>query len=375
METNDPALGRELDPSAIATQSRGLQGNAGARNRVKKPWTKTRASVPNEKAGVAVRVPMNLSDSDSTEKKMKLREKSPRKVSSDSRYDEREMPRSSLSTGRQIQKNYKSEKQQRQERQAEAISNRPERKRNPSAKTKEAVLKAMMNSTPSPNEPDHPKLPKSFLHDLSSKRRLSTMENSEMYEKVLSVTSTSGLAVSDPTAAPEGSLHQSTRKRSSAPLHKKTVWFQKATTKLGKLIGRGAKIHETSNAQQQRWLNAVYESMNEAKVAESLYAERPQAPRHAALKLSRLETEEADETTDGDIPQITASSQSTDDESVGSMVFLFNWLACTPVDGRCQINRRGKLVLVGSFDSSNSLLSGNSVDENQQKRFNFVCSS
>jgi len=438
------ALGQELDPSSLAMQSRrhfpnketggvtmplrdtDRTENKKIKERQKSPKTSSSKSSYNKQHKSASG--KMLRDSSTTSKgtrKTKQREISfnshprGRKEQSETpkslpKKDNRKSdpyPRQSSSSSRsdfsknvqtvtdqriveQKRRNYESEKGRRQQQQADAISNRLERKRDLSEKTKEAVLKAMMNSKASSTKPDLPELPKSFIYNLNNKSGLST-RHSKMYEKVVPFTATPGFTVSAPTDVPQGPPPLSSKKGSGVSVHKKTAWFQKAMTTFGKQTAHEASgipkpFHETSFAQQQRWLNEVHTSINEAQVAKFMDAKKPVrtssellalkefglSPHTPEHKKSTAESEVADEYTVREPPRIIDRSHSAeDDESVSSMVLLFNWLSCNPVpDQNMQINHRGKLVLVESFDSSNSILSEKSNNANQQHRYKLVCS-
>ena len=75
-------------------------------------------------------------------------------------------------------------------------------------------------------------------------------------------------------------------------------------------------------------------------------------------------------------PVMSFLSSDDDDDSVSSVVLLFNYLSCNAVpDQKLQINERGNLVLVESFDAGKySVVSDMSMKEQHFRRYQLVCS-
>ena len=269
------------------------------------------------------------------------------------------------------------------QRQAAAISNRLERKQNISEKTKTAVLKAMMCKPPTAQDESTTTLPTKAIPFLESPK-IGTTESQR-----------------------QGSLKKSdvwafNRDQSGFDSQQKPVGLYKTRTVSGKHaqeseILKFSSLHITSHLQQKLWLKKVLEAISEARVSE---VPRPALQSPSPAKVPALRSFELSqklshptppssprrvafvEQTEEKLhsmqvpPVMSFLSSDDDDESVSSVVLLFNYLSCNAVpDQKLQINERGNLVLVESFDAGKySVVSDMSMKEQHFRRYQLVCS-
>lgn len=288
---------------------------------------------------------------------------------------------------------------------AEAISNRMERKRNVSVKTKKAVLKAIMCSSPDKQEdPDlsavsnlwvrAPKLQPAQVGKCKSQNQsnprvpTTTLAGSKAFPPFQPLTELGG---------------KSDHKANQTP-----AWLQKARTTFGRPhareidMPRPGNFHSTSQSQHRLWLKEVAKAISDARVTEVSSILRPalrsqsefQALEDSGLpakssqpetssslrRVAFMKTEEEKMNPESiaapPIASFMSSDGDDDDESVSSVVLLFNYLSCNAVpDRKFQITDRGNLVLVESLESEhNSPVQDYSIKQRHFPKFQLVCS-
>ena len=294
---------------------------------------------------------------------------------------------------------------QRQERAlSEAISNRLERKHSVSVKTKKAVLKAIMCSSPDKHE-DSGIAPTSNFAARNPNRQPTQVGKAESQNQGAPhiPTNQAGNNVFPPLLSLMPFGVNADQKANQTP-----AWLQKARTTFGKPHARevdmpkSGNFHRTSKSQQRLWLKEALKAISDARVAEVSAILRPALRPHSELqaledsalspKSSLPETSSSprrvafmktaeEKVNPQSVPAPPAASFMSsdgedDDDSVSSVVLLFNYLSCNAVpDRKLQINHRGNLVLVESFESEHiSLVQDYSTKQRRFPKYQLVCS-